>query len=425
MNQGTAATHIGLLWRGCGRSDSGASQESNQLKQQRQFAIALVVAVIAALPAVAQNSRIYRDGSGWVEEITGTLPQTRNFKVTTDVGNIELHGSNDSEIKYTIRKHSYSSSEESARRTLQQFAVRVNRSGDYSTIDASWDEGRGRRFNAEFVLTVPRNLQFIKLSTDGGNINAMDLGGTLEADTGGGEVHLDNVGTVKAETGGGNINVGNASGELKLQTGGGNIRVSSASGPVKVESGGGSIWVGSSGAAYVETGGGSVKVEHCTGNAEVQTGGGTIELGDVNGPVVMETGGGSIHLSSAKGPVRVTTGGGGLELWKLANGVRAETSAGAITAELVGTPQSSSSMETSAGDLTVYIASDVKITIQAEIDTAFGQKISSDFGEVKVVCEGGEYGPKNCTGHGSLNGGGQVLKLETNMGNINIRRGKR
>lgn len=395
------------------------------MKPHRQFAIALVLAGLAALPAVAQNSRVYRDGSGWVEEITGSLPQARTLKVNTDIGSIQVSGGNDSEIKYTIRKHSYTSSEESARHAFQQFSVRASRSGDTAAIDGSWDEGRGRRFNADFIITVPRGVQSVKLNSDGGNIDATGVHGTLDAETGGGEIHLDDVGNTRAETGGGNIKVGNTSGELNLQTGGGNVNVSSATGPVKVQTGGGGVWIGSSGGAYVETGGGPVKVERCTGKADVQTGGGTIELGDVNGPVVMETGGGSIHLSSAKGPVRVSTGGGSLELWKLADGVRAETGAGGITAQLVGSPQASSSMEASSGDLTVYISPDVKLTIQAEIDTAFGQKINSDFPEIKPVCDGGNYGPKNCTAHGNLNGGGQVLKLETNMGNINIRRGNR
>lgn len=393
------------------------------MKPHKQFAIALVLVAIASVSALAQNSRVYRDGSGWVEEITGSLPGARSLKVSTDIGAIQVEGSSDSDIKYTIRKHSYTSSEESARRAFQEFGVTANRRGDMAYIEGSWEGGHGRRFNADFVLTVPRNLQLVKLNSDGGSIKVAGLGGKLEAETGGGEVHLDNIAAAMAETGGGNIQVGNASGELKLVSGGGNINVSSAMAAVSVETGGGSVWVGSAGGAVVETGGGSVKVEKCT-NANVETGGGTIELGDVNGPVTMETGGGSIHLSSAKGPVRVSTGGGSLELWKLADGVRAETGAGGITAELVGTPQGSSSLDTSAGDLTVYIGPGVKVNVQAEIETAFGHKINSDFPELKPVCEGGEYGPKTCTARGSLNGGGQLLKLETNIGNINIRRGK-
>ena len=394
------------------------------MKQHKKFAIALVLAAIAVVPALAQSSRIYRDGNGWVEEITGSLPQTRTLKVTTDIGSIQVNGGSDSETKFVIRKHSYSSSEDAARKAFQQFGVTATRRGDAAIIEGSWEEGRGRKFNVEFQLTVPRGVQMVKLSSDGGGIKVAGIAGKLEAETGGGEVHLDDIAAAMVETGGGGINVGNASGELTLKTGGGSIRVVSTSARVNAESGGGSVWVGNAGSADVETGGGSIKMDKCSGQAGVRTGGGTIELGDVNGAVNMETGGGSIHLSSAKGPVRVETGGGSLELWKLANGVRAETGGGGITAELVGTPQGASSLETSAGDVTVYIAPDVKVTIQAEIQTAMGHKINSDFPELKIVSEG-DWGPKTITATGGLNGGGPMLKLDTTVGNINIRRGKR
>jgi hypothetical protein len=397
------------------------------LKRQTQFAIALVLAALAAIPALAQNSRIYRDGNGWVEEISGSLPQSRAVKVNTDIGSIQVNGDNDSEIKYVIKKHSYSSSEDSARRAFEQFEVSAQRRGDVAMIEGSWQESRGRKFNVEFNVSVPRSVQMVKLNSDGGSINVSGITGKLAAETGGGEVHLDDVAEAMAETGGGAINVGRASGELSLKTGGGNIHVVAVSGRVSAESGGGSVWIGNAAGTEVDTGGGTVTVNSCSGSSKVTTGGGTIELGDINGPVTMETGGGSIRLSSAKGPVRVETGGGGLELWKLYNGVKAETGAGSITAELAGTPQGSSSLETSAGDLTLYVDPDVKVTIDAEIDEAYGHQINSDFPELKVTKEGGEnnWGPKTISGTGALNGGGQVVKLVTNSGNINIRRGKR
>jgi len=387
----------------------------------------LVLAALAAVPALAQNSRVYRDGNGWVEEITGSLPQSRTLKVTTDIGSIQVNGGSDSEIKYIIKKHSYSSSEDSARRAFQQFGVTANRRGDAAMIDGSWEEGRGRKFNVEFNITVPRSLQMVKLSSDGGGINVSGISGKLEAETGGGEIHLDDVAEAMAETGGGSINVGNATGSLSLETGGGSIHVVSASAHVVAKSGGGSVYIGHAASAELETGGGSITMNQCSGSAKTSSGGGSIELGDVNGPVSIETGGGGIRLSSAKGPVRVETGGGGLELWKLYNGVKAETGGGSITAELAGSPQGSSSLETSAGDITVYIDPDVKVSIEAEIDTAFGHKINSDFPDLKITTEGGEggWGPKTITATGSLNGGGPVLKIEVNVGNINIRRGKR
>jgi hypothetical protein len=400
------------------------------LKTSTKFATVLVVVAITALPVLAQNSRVYREGNAWVEEITGSLPQSRNLKVSTDVGSIVVNGGSDNEVRYTIRKRSYNSGEDSARRNFQQFGVTAVKRGDVAIFEGSWDGGRARKFNAEFVLTVPRDMALVKLNSDGGSINVRTINGRLEAETGGGSVHLDDLGgATMAETGGGSIEVGNSNGELKLTTGGGSIRVVSAKGNVIASSGGGSVSVGHAAAVMVETGGGSVDLGTCTGEAKVETGGGSIDLGDINGPVTLETGGGSIKLNGARGPVKVSTGGGNLDLWKLSQGVRAETGAGTITAEFVGTPPAGSNsyslLETSAGDVIVYIASDVKLSIKATIQTAFGHKITSDFGELKVSTEGGDWGPKTIYADGSLNGGGPLLKVRTTIGNIFIRKARR
>jgi DUF4097 and DUF4098 domain-containing protein YvlB len=155
----------------------------------------------------------------------------------------------------------------------------------------------------------------------------------------------------------------------------------------------------------------------------VSTGGGSIDLGDILGPAEIETGGGSIRLSSANGPVRAETGGGSIEL----NGVssaRAETGAGGIIAKFISASKqpTDSVLETSAGDITVYLASDLPITIRASIDVANGHSIHSEFPDIHISSEGGDYGPKTFTAEGRLNGGGPVLKVRTTTGDIVFRR---
>src|SRR5207245_11079581 len=113
-----------------------------------------------------------------------------------------------------------------------------------------------------------------------------------------------------------------------------------------------------------ESGGGNIEVGRCAGNVKASTGGGSIDLGDIGGPVEIDTGGGSTRLSSAKGPVHAETGGGSIDL----NGVpsaHAETGAGSIVAKFVssGGVRIDSLLETSAGDITVYLASNMNITI--------------------------------------------------------------
>jgi DUF4097 and DUF4098 domain-containing protein YvlB len=212
--------------------------------------------------------------------------------------------------------------------------------------------------------------------------------------------------------------------DVSLHTGGGSIKVNSAKGKIEAESGGGSVSiVAGSQDAVLETGGGSIQVERCAGRVKASTGGGSIELGDIGGAVEMETGGGSIRLGSAKGPVRAQTGGGSIEL----NGVpsaRAETGGGGIVAKFVPSngERHDSQLETSAGDITVYLDPNVNISVRASIDVANGHNIRSDFPDIRVTTEGGDYGPKTVTAEGSLNGGGPVLKVRTTTGDIYFRR---
>jgi DUF4097 and DUF4098 domain-containing protein YvlB len=212
--------------------------------------------------------------------------------------------------------------------------------------------------------------------------------------------------------------------DVSLHTGGGSIKVNSAKGKIDAESGGGSVTIvsGMQG-AVLETGGGNIDVERCLGQVKASTGGGSIDLGEIGGSAEMNTGGGSIRLASAKGHVRAETGGGSIEL----NGVpsaRAETGAGGIVAKFVASSgdHTDSVLETSVGDITVYLAPNMNVTVRASIEVANGHNIRSDFPEIRVTTEGGDYGPKTVSAEGSLNGGGPVLKIRTTTGDIYIRR---
>ena len=175
--------------------------------------------------------------------------------------------------------------------------------------------------------------------------------------------------------------------------------------------------------ATLQTGAGSIRVQKCAGMVKASTGGGSVDLGDIGGEAVIESGAGSIRLASAKGPVRAETGGGSIQL-DGAPSVRAETAAGGIVAKLIasGGTRTDSVLETTAGDITVYIADNVPVSVRAAIELASGHTIHSDFSDIHVSSEGGNYGPRTVTAEGQLNGGGPVLKVRTNSGNINFRK---
>jgi DUF4097 and DUF4098 domain-containing protein YvlB len=392
------------------------------LKQLSKF----VAVVLLTLPlASAQQTRVYGDGGNWTQEITGSLAMVKNLKVKVDIGSVRVEGGSQQGINYVIRNHSYTGSEDRARREFENYKISAYVHGDTAWIVGDWQGGSPHKFSGDFVVNVPREMDEVKIETEGGNVSTSGIAGRVDAQSGGGTIRVDDIGgAINAETGGGSIDVGNVASDVNLHTGGGSIKVNSAKGKIEAESGGGSVNIvsGMQG-AVLETGGGSIQVERCAGRVKASTGGGSIDLGDIGGPVEMETGGGSIRLSSAKGPVRAETGGGSIEL----NGVpsaRAETAAGGITAKFVAAngEHHDSELETAAGDITVYLAPNVNISVRASIEVANGHSIRSDFPDIRVTTEGGDYGPKTVTAEGSLNGGGPVLKVRTTTGDISFRR---
>jgi DUF4097 and DUF4098 domain-containing protein YvlB len=393
---------------------------------KRALQVAGLAITLALTPLVlAQETHVSREGGGWGQEITGSLAAVKNLRVKVDMGSVVVRGGQQQAINYVVHTMYGTSSEQDARREFEQYKVTAYVKGDTAWIVGDWQGSRHpKHCSLEFSVNVPREMTLVKLETDGGNVDAAGVSGHVEAESGGGSVHLDDVGGgVNAETGGGSIDVGTVSGDIGLHTGGGSIEVRQANGKVTAETGGGSVEIQNSAqGANIETGGGSIEVRHCNGKLRVSTGGGSIDLGDIGGPADIETGGGGIRLSSAKGHVHAETGGGSIELYGVPS-AQAETGAGPITVKLVNTggERHDSELETSAGDITVYIASDVALNVRANVDLASGHHISSDFPEIHIHSEG-DWGSKTISAEGQLNGGGPELKVRTTTGNINFKR---
>lgn len=394
------------------------------MKQAIKLAGVTVVLTLATV-ALSQDGRIYRDGSTFVQEVSGELSGARYLRVKVDTGTVKVQGGDQSKITYVVHRRTYKGSESDARREFESNRITAMVKGDTAWIVSEGAGSRNRSCSDDVVINVPRSTEAARIETGGGSVTAAAIGGRVEIQSGGGSIHADDIGGLRAETGGGTMEVGNISGDLSLQTGGGNLKIGSVKGGVKASTGGGSI-VLSSGMqdAVLETGAGSIHVNKCNGSVKAETGGGSIELGDIGGSVDMQSGAGSIRLTSAKGRVVAETGGGSIQL-DGASSVRAETAAGGIIVKLTSPAdaRSNSSLETAAGDITVYLANNLPITVRAEIELANGHTIRSDFDAIHVASEGGSWpGPRTITAEGQLNGGGPVLKVRTNSGNISFRR---
>ena len=401
-----------------------ATRPESNSPRRSWLCLAVALAVVAiAVPLCAQQSKIYRDGNSWVEEITGTLPTTRELRVFTDLGSVQVQG-NYPRVSYTIRKRSYAASEKDARHQFEQLHISASKGGDFAVLNGKLGKKALARFGAEFVVQVPRELSLLKVQTRMGSLAFSSIAATIVANTGAGLIKLDDLaGPVKIASGGGNVEAGNLGSDLTLTSGAADVRVANVNGLTQVSLAGGRVYIGTSHASTIQTGAGSIQVQKCMGDLHVISGGGNLYLGDVDGSVIAQTEGGSVRLASATGQVQVTTGGGSVSLYKLSRGAQVETGAGPIAVEFLGNRGFTDSfLHTASGDVTVCLAPNLPVSLHATSDMVSGAGISSDFSGLNITRTGGQWGPRSMYAEGALNGGGPVLRIRTTIGQIALHR---
>lgn len=423
----------------------------------------LLLAVAAAVwpPTVAaqtyvQRGDVSREGRTWVETVQCGAPVSEGGRLVlrADMGSVTVKTGADRQLGCQVRLRAYASDEKEARQILNRYDITVNVTNNQvvqlrgrwsvSTPPAAPTPPRrsgsrmappqaplpplppsgAARLKVEYEVRVPTRFN-LELETRGGEISIEQLQGEVRAVTAGGSIQTDDIsGPVRAETAGGGITLGNIGSRVEARTAGGTVRVGDVQGDAILETSGGEIIAGRiAGGGRAATAGGDILLRGTGGDLTVETAGGQIRLGEVGGRVRAETAGGSIQLDAARGPVQVETAGGSITLDRIESAVRAATVAGTIRALITANRESfaNSALETAFGDVQVYLPSDLPITIDAAIQNASGYTIVSDF---PLQIDQGTPGIRSrvIEGRGALNGGGQVLRIRTNAGNIEIRR---
>lgn len=369
---------------------------------------------VAALLAFAQDAPIRREGAHWVQTITGSLslPPDCRLQVQTR-GPVTLQGVPSSQrITYSIKKRVRAKSEAQARALLRSASVNAAVRRGLATIALS--ETRSR-ISAEIMLRGGGDLQSVALGSAGGDIQVYDIAGAVQAETEGGLIQMDRIGSdVIARTGGGEIRFGNIGGSIRCFSGGGRIQVDSAGKESWLETAGGDIFVRKTGGPiHTSTAGGNIVVQRAASMVSARTSGGRIEVHRAHGIVLADNSGGSIQVGSSAG-VRVASAGGSIRLRGSSGSLRAASDVGSILAELMqGARLQDSILSTGAGDITVYIPSNLPLTVRASHESGPAGRIVSEFSEILV---------REALAEGALNGGGPVLRLTSTGGTIYLKR---
>lgn len=199
---------------------------------------------------------------------------------------------------------------------------------------------------------------------------------------------------------------------LEMKTGGGGIKVYTIQGDANLRTSGGSVEVSDlTGRLEVQTSGGGISLREVTGNASIGTSGGSIEGESLDGSLDGHTSGGPIRLDRVTGNVQVDTSGGSIHVEGAGGRVQAHTSGGSVEVGFDRGNAKGGDLDTSGGSIHVTLDPTVNLTVDA---SASGGGVRSDV-PITVV---GRI--SNSSLRGSLGSGGELLRLHTSGGSIDI-----
>ena len=369
-----------------------------------------------------------RQANYWEERAECSAPAREGGRlvVRADFGSLKVKPGANDRVVCQVHLRIYTSNQDEARQFFKDFELSLRPAeGALYLMGRLRPQRHGHMSRgAEYDISVPLRFS-LDVETQGRGIEVEKLEGQLQAVTAGGSIRTGDVtGPVRVETAGGGIQLGNIGAPVEARTAGGSIRVGDVNGAAVLETSGGEIVAGLiQGTLRAQTAGGDLILRGATGPIEARTAGGQIQVGQSGGNVVAQTAGGSIRLQGARGRVEARTAGGSIDLLQVRDAIRASTSAGAILAQVDADLKmfAASELQTSAGDIQVFLPPTLPVTVDAAIDMAAGHKIVSDF-PLNIRKEGEAFVSTKLRGEGVLNGGGEVLRLRTVGGNIEIRK---
>jgi DUF4097 and DUF4098 domain-containing protein YvlB len=379
----------------------------------------LWLAPVLALAALAQtNSGLTREGGYWVETVTGAVNVGANVRIATQ-GAVHIQGESRGNAAYSLKRRVKARDEASARALLDRIVVKSVREGEWTVLTVMAPETM--RASADLRVRLPRRLHETTVESRGGAIHILDLDGAVRAATAAGALDIDRVGgSVTARTGGGAIRLGKIGGAVECFTGGGSIEAGLLGGESSLGTGGGEIVVHEArGLVHARTLGGNIRIERALRGVQVAASAGLINVVQSDGPVMAETGSGSIRIHAAS-DVHCESGTGTIQLQATSGGLHAVTRTGSVFADLSNVRQlANSALATAAGDITVLIPSNLRVTVEAINSSPGSQRIVSDFSGIRPRLERGNT---VSAARGSLNGGGPLLQLTATGGTIYLRR---
>ena len=276
----------------------------------------------AAMLTLAATTAFAADGSFERTLSTGSSP---NVSVITGSGQIRLHPGSGNQIHIVAHirsSHGWMSGGSDTDSRIQQIISNppILQSGNDITIGERHSEDRYRNISIDYDITLPHD-STINSTTGSGDVDIQDVGASVKAQSGSGNVHVHGVqGMTTLGTGSGDIDLQQIGpGDVKAETGSGNIQLHGLNGALKASTGSGDITAEGQPTSdwKLSTGSGSVRlaVGNALFNLDADTGSGNINVAQ---PMTMQGSLNRHHVSGVVGgggpALRIGTGSGDISI---------------------------------------------------------------------------------------------------------------
>jgi DUF4097 and DUF4098 domain-containing protein YvlB len=299
--------------------------------------------------------------------------------------------------------------------------VEVDKSGGKIHVRSNYIRRSGKNSGSgRFRISVPNRFD-LDMNTMGGNIDIVDIKGTVSGETMGGDLVLKGlIGDLEFTTMGGNIILSDSDVDGRVKTMGGNITIDNVAGDVEPSTMGGNILLDN----IIRRGSHAIDKP-----VNISTMGGNITVANAPHGAKVDTKGGDIVIRKSSEAVEAKTAGGNITIKEHSGSVEAETMGGNVRTVIVsGNSAQDIDIRSMGGKIELDLPANFSGTFDLEIaftHKSFSEyKIRSDF-PIRIEDSGDEdrglgFGGKHIRGSGTVGSGKNRVRIRTVNGDIVI-----
>lgn len=329
------------------------------------------------------------------EQSSVTIPENAHIQVQNVRGDVTV-AAVDGATSLGVRAHqiAYSYNDDDARRIFSSLAPKVTVSG--STVLVRVESANSGK--ADLTLEIPRSAS-IDVSTNRGDVIIAGCKGSVNVDSGHGDVKLDDIASsVHARMSRGDFSAHAVLGDLSLDGRMNDVTLSDIRGKVLLN---GEFF-------------GDTHLEHLAAPMHFHSSRTDIQLTRMDGDMTMDSG--DLHINNVAGPLHISTRSKDIELNQIYGDVNVVNSNGGVTLAMAA-PLGAVQVENRNGEVRLSVPASADFNVEAH---ATRGDIQTDFNSLRA--SGND--DKNSVLSGQVGKGGTSVRLNTTNNDIHVQKGE-